>query len=294
MWMPPNAILAKAQQKRGRVVRLAWIKRGGEHGKATRAAHNPAELLASRGRPLTRGEALAAYRQIRAAIQRVLREAVRACSRADLTRAARQLGLWQEGQIAADEDALDMLVDVALFEPNQRGRRAFDRFLADGVLRLAPADLELAQRMAGAFFSIFRFAARHETAGVWLEDLLEGERRLWLIDEALEASAPDGVVFGMRLFDAGPFHAGFGIIVPADEETIDLCVEARSRGARLPFRYSLAATLYGDSIRAGIPPDERLIDTLLELLPSGWNLPNDTDSPAERPTPPSRKRRPKG
>jgi hypothetical protein len=191
----------------------------------------------------------------------------------------------------ADEDALDMLVDVALFEPNQRGRRAFDRFLADEALRLAPADLDPAQRMAGAFFSIFRFAARHETAGVWLEDLLEGDRRLWLMDEALEASAPDGVVSGMRLFDAGPFHAGFGIVVPAGEETIDFCVEARSRGARLPFRYSLAATLYGDSIRAGMPPDERLIDALLELLPSGSDLPDDAGPPGRRSPRPSSKRK---
>ena len=222
----------------------------------------------------------------------MLREAVRTCSGADLTRAAKQLGLWEEGRIVADEDALDMLVDIALFEPNQRGRRAFDRFLADEVLRLAPADLELTRRMAGAFFSIFRFAARHETAGVWLEDLLEGDRRLWLMDEALEASAPDGVVFGMRLFDAGPFHAGFGIVVPADEETIDFCVEARSRGARLPFRYSLAATLYGDSIRAGMPPDERLIDALLELLPAGSVPPGDTHPPARRPPrPPSKRER---
>jgi hypothetical protein len=46
----------------------------------------------------------------------VLREAVRTCSRADLTRAAKQLGLREEGRIVADEDAVDMLVDVALFE----------------------------------------------------------------------------------------------------------------------------------------------------------------------------------
>jgi hypothetical protein len=206
---------------------------------------------------------------------------VRTCSRADLTRAAKQLGLWEEGQIVAEEDAVDMVADVALFEPNQRGRRVFDRFLEIEARRLTPADLELARYMAGAFFSIFRLAARHDTAGVWLEDLLEGDRRLWLVDEALEASAPDGLVFGMRLFEAGPFHAGFGIVAPADEETLEFCVEARARGARLPFRHSLAATLYGDSIQAGMP-NERVIDALLELLPSGLVLPDDADHPAGR------------
>jgi hypothetical protein len=253
-------------------------------------ATKAAEALEPGGRPLMREEALAAYRPIRAAIRRVLREAVRTCSRTDLTRAAKQLGLWEEGQVVADEDAAEMLADVALFEPNQRGRRAFDRFLEDGARQLAPTDLELARRMAGAFFSIFRLAARHEAAGVWLEDLLEGDRRLWFMDEALEASAPDGTVFGMRLFDAGPFHAGFGIVAPADEETVEFCVEARARGARPPFRHSLAATLYGDLIRAGVP-NERVIDALLELLPSGFALPDDADHPAKRSSQSSLKRK---
>ncbi len=61
----------------------------------------------------------------------MLREAVRTCSRADLTRAAKQLGLLDEGRIVADEDAIEMLADVALFEPNQRGRLGLPRSLLD-------------------------------------------------------------------------------------------------------------------------------------------------------------------
>jgi hypothetical protein len=40
---------------------------------------------------------------------------------------------------------------------------------------------------------------KHETAGVWLDDLLDGNRRLWLMDEAMEATAPTGMTFGARL-----------------------------------------------------------------------------------------------
>src|SRR3712207_3450098 len=85
--------------------------------------------------------------------------------------------------------------------------------------------------MAGAWFSIFRVAGRHEAVGLWLEDMLAGDRRLWLVDEALEASAPEGAVLGMRLSAAGPFHAGFGIIVRPDDETLDFCLGAKARGA---------------------------------------------------------------
>src|SRR5271165_2854221 len=55
-----------------------------------------------------------------------------------------------------------MLSDIALFEPNQRGRRAFDVFLAAKARQLDAADFELAQRMGKAFFSLFRCSARHE------------------------------------------------------------------------------------------------------------------------------------
>jgi hypothetical protein len=218
---------------------------------------------------MTRTEALAQYRPIRAGIRRVLREATKACGRADLNRAVKQVAPWAEAAEIEDDETAEMLVDVALFEPNQRGRHAFDRFLADRAERLDATDRALAERMARAWFSAFRVAGRHEAAGLWLEDLLVGDRRLWLVDEALEASAPEGAVLGMRLFDAGPFHAGFGIIVEPDAETLNFCLAAKERGAPLPFRHSLAATLYGDQLRAEAPPgpaDLALLQTLAEII----------------------------
>jgi hypothetical protein len=186
-----------------------------------------------------------------------------------MNRAIRQVAPWAEAAELEDDALAEMLVDVALFEPNQRGRRAFDRSLVERAERLDATDHALARRMGEAWFSIFRMAGRHEAAGLWLEDLLAGNRRIWLVDEALEASAPEGIIFATRLFDAGPFHAGFGIIVEPDEETLDVCVSAKERGARLPFRHSLAATLYGDKLRADAPPgpaDLALLQTLAEIL----------------------------
>lgn len=137
---------------------------------------------------MTRDEILAQYRPIRAAIRRILRRAMDACGRADMMRAAKQIGLWfGEGLLSDSDEAVEMMSDIALFEPTQRGRRAFNRFLAGQAQQLDPPDLALAQRMAGAFFSLFRCAGRHAAAGLWLEDLLDGDRRLWIVDEALEA-----------------------------------------------------------------------------------------------------------
>jgi hypothetical protein len=218
---------------------------------------------------MTRAEVLAQYHPIRAGIRRVLSEATKACGRADLNRAIKQVAPWAEAEVLEEEVTAEMLVDVALFEPNQRGRRAFDRFLAEKGEHLTGVDRALAERMVGARFSIFRVAERHEAAGLWLENLLAGQRRVWLVDEALEVSASEDAVIGLRLFDAGPFHAGFGIIVAPDAETLDFCLAATERGEPLPFRHSLAATLYGDQLRANAPPeaaDLALLQTLAEIL----------------------------
>ena len=89
---------------------------------------------------------------------------------------------------------------------------------------------------------------RHDLAGVWVEDVINPAELIWVLDQGLEVSAPDGLEFGLRIFNAGDFHAGFGIGVRADPEITDFCAQALARGNRLPVRHSLAATLYADAI----------------------------------------------
>lgn len=198
---------------------------------------------------MSRDAILSQYRPIRRAIQAVLAQAVHACKKPDLDRAAKHLGLVDNAQLE-DDTIFDMLCDVALFEPNQRGRRVFDSFLRDRLAALDPTEQDVARRMGDAFVSIFRVAERHAQAGLWLEDLMAAGRRFWLVDEGIEASAPQGLVIGMRLFEAGPFHAGFGIIVEPREDLVAFCTRAAARGDRLPIRHSLAAALYADDIQA--------------------------------------------
>ena len=233
----------------------------------------------------TREQVLARYDPIRASIQRVLKLAEGSCANADWARAMKHVAPWAEPAALAQASAPEMLTDIALFEPNQRGRRVFDRFLSDKApQRLSAPDFALARRMAGAVFSIFRVAERHEAAGLWLEDMLRGDRRLWLVDRSFEARAPEGAVFGMRLFEAEAFHAGFGIIVPVAEDMLNFCVGAAAAEPRLPVRHSLAATLYGDVLSEALPPGEVEIDMMEALL--------DLVAP-EKPAPASTKRRKK-
>jgi hypothetical protein len=86
------------------------------------------------------------------------------------------------------------------------------------------------------------------------------------MDEGMEASAPTEGAFGMRLFDAGEFHVGFGIVVPSDEETTEFSVQGMMRNGRTPFRHSLAATLCGDSLCGGTPLSPELEDAFASAL----------------------------
>ena len=56
------------------------------------------------------------------------------------------------------------------------------------------------------------------------------------MDESMESSASTKGAFGMRVFDAGEFHVGFGIDVPSDDETTEFSVEGVARNGRTPFR----------------------------------------------------------
>jgi hypothetical protein len=212
-------------------------------------------------------------------MRRVLHLATTACTSADVTWAVKHIAPWTEAERLTEGEAPNMVVDVALFEPNQRGRRAYDRFLEQKAQALNTADRALAQSMADAWFSIFCVAEQHEMVGLWIEDLLDRDRRIWLVDEALEASATTGATIGLRLFVSGPFHVCFGIIVTPDEATTHFAVSARARGYPIPFRHSLSATLYGDRLRAEQPfepTDVPLIEEMLEALSHGPRDPGNS------------------
>jgi hypothetical protein len=119
--------------------------------------------------------------------------------------------------------------------------------------------------MGDAFFSLFRYAGPHESGGIWLDNLFDDNNRLWVMDERMEETAPSAGAFGMRIFDAGPFHVGFGIAAPTDEETAEFAVQGMKHSGRAPFRDSLAATLYGDSIHGidylALEIDEAVFDS---------------------------------
>lgn len=74
--------------------------------------------------------------------------------------------------------------------------------------------------MRRARFSVWRIKQRHETAGLIITDVLR-EAELWLVDEQLEASAPESLSFAGRICEPDSFAMSCGVIVPIYRELIE-------------------------------------------------------------------------
>jgi hypothetical protein len=187
-----------------------------------------------------------------AAIHEVARKC---CGVGDLNRAARSMGVQVGREIDApggDAD-LEMVADLVFFGANDRGVRPFDRFLAGPVRTLPEREQELARRMGRAWFSVFRRTGEHETTGTWVEDILDNDRRIWMIDVHGDERKPSHSFFAARVFDAGPFHLTLASIVLMGDRMANVFKRAQDTGRR-PFRRSLEATIYGLVHLKGVPP----------------------------------------
>lgn len=70
------------------------------------------------------------------------------------------------------------------------------------------------------WFSVLRLTARHPVAGRDADDLLLGRTGLWLMNEALEQSAPAGGSLATRLFEFGGFVLSTGAAAPLNDTVL--------------------------------------------------------------------------
>ena len=142
---------------------------------------------------------------------------------------ARRLGLTVGKTLVADStEEMTLLFDLALYSAKQGRTRALDRYAR--TARLAPgSDAALVlDAMRQGRFSIWRVERQHETAGLIITDMMR-ETEAWLVDENLEASAPQGMLMAGRVFEPEGFAVTCGAIVPA---TLALLQELSSNALR--------------------------------------------------------------
>ena len=113
---------------------------------------------------MTRDEVIATNDGLRESIADILHRASHNSGSTDTKHAARAMGLLTHGKILMPESIFfeAMLEDLATFERNASGIRPYDRFLAGPARALPEEQRDLAGKIGGAFYSLFKFVEKHE------------------------------------------------------------------------------------------------------------------------------------
>ncbi|HJZ17651.1 MAG TPA: hypothetical protein VJ251_19785 [Stellaceae bacterium] len=173
---------------------------------------------------LSRAEVLTRYRHLREISKRHHSAVLDFLAKDAIISQARRIGLAQGKTLVLDSiDDLNLAFDLAIHTAPKDRSRAIDRYAR--AARLAPESDELLvlEAMQRARFSIISIVRRHPIAGLIVKDLLRGVE-VWLVDEGLESSLPDGAALATRLFTPEGFAMTAGVLVPLDSELIENAV----------------------------------------------------------------------
>ena len=206
---------------------------------------------------MTRAEVLDRYRQLRAISARHHSAALKFVSRQAVLEQARRFGLAQGQMLVAEsEEEMTLVFDLALYTAREGRSRALDRYARAAQLPPGSDEALVLEAMRHARFSVRRIEHRHETAGLVVTDVVR-EAQDWLVDEKLEASAPEDMAFAGRLCRPADFAMTCGVIVPVDrdlikEVTLDTFAWRRGDPEHVAEDPRSATAIYRAAIESGL------------------------------------------
>jgi len=169
---------------------------------------------------LSRREVLTRYRRLREISKRHHSEVLQFLSGDWILHNARRLGLAHGRTIMLDhEDDLNFAFDLAIYTAPKGRSRAVDRYAKSAKLAPGSDEALVLAAMQQARFSVICIERRHEAAGLVVHDMFR-RKDIWLVDEGLESSLPDGSLLATRLYTPDRFSVTAGVLVPLD--TVEL------------------------------------------------------------------------
>ena len=206
---------------------------------------------------MTRDEVLQRYRHLRLISIGHHSGAMAFVSKQAVLEHAKRLGLATGGMLVAESEAeMTLVFDLALYTTKERRSRALDRYARATPLPPGSDAARVLEAMRHARFSVWRIDRRHETAGLIITDVLR-ETEVWLVDEQLEASAPEGLCFAGRICQPDDFAMSCGVVVPVyrellEEVTLDMLAWRRGDPERVAEDPRFALAIYRAAIESGI------------------------------------------
>src|SRR5215208_2169133 len=206
---------------------------------------------------MTRDEILQRYRHLRLISMGHHSGALAFVSKQAVLEHAKRLGLAVGSTLVAQSEAeMTLVFDLALYTAKERRSRALDRYARATPLPPGSDAARMLEAMRHARFSVWRIDRRHERAGLIITDVLR-EADVWLVDEQLEASAPQGLSFAGRICQPDRFAMSCGVVVPVyrellEEVTRDLLAWRRGDPERVAEDPRFALAIYRAAIDGGI------------------------------------------
>jgi len=218
---------------------------------------------------LSRAEVLTRYRHLREISKRHHSAALDFLAKDAVISQARRIGLAQGKTLVLDSiDDLNLAFDLVIHTAPKDRSRAIDRYAR--AARLAPESDELLvlEAMQHARFSIISIVHRHPVAGLIAKDLFRGGE-VWLVDEGLESSLPDGAALATRIYTPERFAMTAGVLVPLDIELIENAVANTPQLLRKPPDEVIddrrfAEAIYRAALASGIMEQVAYQDTIAE------------------------------
>jgi hypothetical protein len=206
---------------------------------------------------MSREEVLTRYRRLREISKRHQTEAVRYVPHSALLDQARRIGLAVGKTLVAESmDELTLAFDLALYTAPPGRSRGIERYARSAAVPAGSDDEVVLQAMRQARFSVWQVERRHEAVGLVMQDLMR-ENSLWLVDESLEQTAPEGMSVAMRVIMPEAFAMTCGVIVPVDAMLLDEVFEevlGRIRGEAdaIANDRRFATTIYRMAVLEGL------------------------------------------
>jgi len=203
----------------------------------------------------SRGETLARYRRLREVGKRHHDAVMDFLPKDAILQHGRRLGLAQGRRLVLDSmDELALAIDLAIYTAPPGRSRAIDRYANSA--RLAPGSEEavMLEAMRNARFGVLLAQRRHEAAGLIVADVFRGIE-MWLVDEGLEASMPDGATFATRYCAPGPFIMTAGAGVPVGRGAIERAVESAPPLTRKPPADAIQDRRFAEAVYRGAIQD---------------------------------------
>jgi hypothetical protein len=205
----------------------------------------------------SRGEVLARYRHLRETSKRHHAKTLDFLSQAAILHQARRLSLAAgKTLILGSMDELTLAFDLAIYTAPPGRTRAIDRFARSAQFALGSEEALVLEAMCNARFAVVRVQRRHQAAGLIVMDLFR-KIELWLVDEGLEMSLPDGTVYATRYYTPDSFSMTAGVGMPVDLDLLRDALESvrpllRKSDAEMIEDRRFAEAIYRTAIAAGI------------------------------------------